>query len=405
MKLLFVSSDKFPPFRVDVLDLFGKEMLELGHKVDWLLQSDADCSCNHETQWRGCKVYVGRTNNADSLFARIQKHCFSILNDLKLFGIVKKSEYDFVLVKDKFIAAMFALLATKRSPSNFIYWLSYPYPEASLYDAQQGTARFPLLYRIRGHVFDVLLYRFILKAAKHVFVQSEQMKRDLIGRGVTAEKMTAVPMGFSTEAFERWQESKADYKSFGEPDIAYLGTMVGTRKMDFMVRVLAKVKAVRPEARLLFVGDGETKADREMIENEAKKLGVDDSVTITGFMPQLEALNIIKSAKVCVSPFYPTPVLNSTSPTKLIEYMALAKAVVVNDHPEQSQVIAESGGGICVAWNEQAFADAILTLLEDEECRTVMGQKGLNYVKANRTYDRIVSPVEKALMEALNTQV
>ncbi len=41
-------------------------------------------------------------------------------------------------------------------------------------------------------------------------------------------------------------------------------------------------------------------------------------------------------------------ILRAASPTKLVEYMAMGKAVVANDHPEQKRVIEESGAGYCV---------------------------------------------------------
>ena len=57
-------------------------------------------------------------------------------------------------------------------------------------------------------------------------------------------------------------------------------------------------------------------------------MGVAASVIFTGQLPRQEALRYVQDADVCVSPFYPTAVLNSTSPTKLVEYMAMGKAVI-----------------------------------------------------------------------------
>ena len=40
LKLLFVSDDKFPPFRVDVSVLFKEKMIGRGHSIDWIMQSE-----------------------------------------------------------------------------------------------------------------------------------------------------------------------------------------------------------------------------------------------------------------------------------------------------------------------------------------------------------------------------
>jgi glycosyltransferase involved in cell wall biosynthesis len=159
------------------------------------------------------------------------------------------------------------------------------------------------------------------------------------------------------------------------------------------VRCLAIVLREWPEASLLLVGAGNQPSDEEEIRAQARKLDVLDRLEITGFRPRKEALGLISEADVCVSPFYPTPILNSTSPTKLIEYMALGRPVVANDHPEQRLVLEQSRAGLCVPYEENAFAGAILHLLNHPEEGEAMGRRGREYVKTHRDYGRIASVV------------
>jgi glycosyltransferase involved in cell wall biosynthesis len=236
----------------------------------------------------------------------------------------------------------------------------------------------------------------------HVFVQSEQMKRDIEREGISGAKMTAVPMGVSLPAMERYRGEQAAYPLGGRA-IVYLGTLQRSRKMDFMIRVLSLVLRDVPQARLYLVGDGDGPGDRRFLDEYADRLGVGASLTITGFLPQTEALRYVKAAEVCVSPFFPTPVLNSTSPTKLIEYMAMRKAVVANDHPEQRQVLEDSGGGICVPYEEDAFANAIVTLLRDPARAEEMGRLGRRYVEEFRDYARIADMLEDKYYELLGS--
>jgi hypothetical protein len=62
------------------------------------------------------------------------------------------------------------------------------------------------------------------------------------------------------------------------------------------------------------------------------RLGLSTAVTVTGFLPMEQAWEFVKQADICFSPLYPIPVLLSTSPTKFIEYMAMAKCIVANEH-------------------------------------------------------------------------
>ncbi len=43
LRILVVSSDTFPPTRVDVAVLFGAELAARGHEIDWILQSEEAC--------------------------------------------------------------------------------------------------------------------------------------------------------------------------------------------------------------------------------------------------------------------------------------------------------------------------------------------------------------------------
>lgn len=399
LNILFLSEDKYPPFRVDVAVLFGKEIIKRGHRIDWILQSENDCEKSYETFWQGSHVWVGKTNNGETRLARLKKHIYSLLIDFKLFGLARHNQYDFIQVKDKFLIALFVVMTASRLKSKFIYWLSYPYPEDYLYKVKTGTARYPIFYFIRGWMLKLLLYRIILPKATHIFVQSEQMKKDVAGHNIPIERMTSVPMGISLESFPYPETEPLPEPLKGLYRIVYIGTLARVRRIDFLIRVLSLVRQENLDAVLYLVGDGDDPTDREAIHKESLRLGMSPYVIITGFLPRNTALAYVANAEVCVSPFAPSPILDSTSPTKLIEYMAMAKPVVANDHPEQSLVIRESQGGLCVPYCEEAFAEAIIKILKDPQAASVMGQQGRRYVEQRRDYKSIADKVESTYMQ------
>jgi glycosyltransferase involved in cell wall biosynthesis len=79
------------------------------------------------------------------------------------------------------------------------------------------------------------------------------------------------------------------------------------------------------------------------------------------------------------------------SPTKAVEYMALGLPVVANDNPDQQQVIAESGAGLCVPMTAEAFANATLALLDDNKLRANMSALGKAYVAQQRSYQQLAN--------------
>ena len=392
LDILFVTSDLFPPFRPAAKAVFAEGLAARGHRIDWLLQAAEPTSRSGEQPFKGGIAYVAATNAGSTRLARLKKHFADAVNDLKVFGLLRRHRYSLVQVKDKYFGALVAITAAKLHGVPVFYWLAYPHGEASLYAASEGVARYRWLYVLRGALQRFVLYRIIMPACAHVFVQSEQMRRDVAEEGVPLESMTAVPSSLNLRDIDA-QAGVTDDAETGPPTVVYLGTLQRERQLDFIVRAHALVVGALPDAQLVFVGSGWMPDDEQLLRGEAERLGVGRNVTITGWLPTREAWQHVRRAALCVSPYLPVPILRSTSPTKLIEYMALGKPVVANDHPEQADVLRASGAGIVCAWSEQEFAAAIVELLMDPQRCKEMGAAGRGYVAEHRTHWAMVELV------------
>jgi glycosyltransferase involved in cell wall biosynthesis len=253
-----------------------------------------------------------------------------------------------------------------------------------------------MLSWLRGTLAQWVLYRWIMPLSHHVFVQSEQMKRDVMARGIAASRLSPVPMGIARRDVRPARAPDAG-KAVSFPAqflVGYLGTLNRQRRLDMLIDMLSLLRGAGVDARLLVVGGGEEPGDDQLLRQRAVELGVDGHVEITGFMPRTQALERMSSVDVGVSPFFPAPTLRSTSPTKLVEYFALGLPVVANDHPEQRLVLRGSRGGICVPWGARHFAKALRLLADaDPEWRRALGERGREWVLGNRTYERIADDV------------
>jgi glycosyltransferase involved in cell wall biosynthesis len=393
LDILFVTSDLFPPFRPAAKAVFAEGLAARGHRIDWLMQAAAPTGASGEQRFKGGTAYVAATNSGTTRLARLRRHLADVRNDLRVFGLLKRHRYSLVQIKDKYLGALPALLAARLRGVPVFYWLAYPHGEASLYAASSGVARYGVLYRLRGMLQRWLLYRVIMPACTHVFVQSEQMRLDVAREGIPLERTTAVPSSLNLRDLDSTEPSAKAAPAAQPPTIVYLGTLLRERQLDFIVRAHARVVAAVPEARLTFVGSGWMPDDEDLLRREAERLGIADRVTITGWLPMAEAWQHVRRAALCVSPYLPVPILRSTSPTKLIEYMALGKPVVANDHPEQADVLRQSGAGLICGWNESEFAAAMIELLKDPVRSAQMGVAGRRFVAEHRTHWAMVELV------------
>lgn len=401
-RLLLMTSDMFPPFRPAAKSIFGDEFAARGHVVDWLLRPDPRHGVEGGARpfGRGT-AYVARTDTGESRRRRFRKHWLAFVNDCRALTLVRRGGYDLVQVKDKYLGALLAIAACKLFGVPLFYWIAFPHSESALYNARNAFARYRWLYLLRGALQKWTLYRLILPCARHVFVQSEQMRRDMAAEGVPIEKMTPVPSSLNLAALDA--SAGGVEKPPNERWIVYLGTLLRQRQLDFLVRVLARVIEREPDARLLFVGKGGMGADERALIEEARRLGVSHAVTITGWLDEARAWDYTRAADVCVSPYAPIPVLRSTSPTKLIEYMALSRPVVASVHPEQTPILRDSGAGLLADWNEDEFAAAIVHVLRHPDDAAEMGRAGRRFVERFRTHRRMADLVEETYARILST--
>lgn len=397
VRIFYSIVDSFPPYRVDVAELFGRCLVNNEIEIEWYMSRDKPGAHGVEL-FEGQKVNLPSRLTSNGFMTKVANKFSYWLCDMS--GLIKClfKPLDLIQVRDKYFSALTGLFIARMKGIKFVYWCSYPFPEHDLESAliERGIRRY--IYLFRGWFGKLALYHVVLPFSDHIFVQSGQMKRDIAAYGVPEEKMTPVPMGVPDRIFTSPQVRDAQIQP---GQIVYIGTLAAVRRMHVLIEAFAEVHASFPDARLVIVGDGDTPWERASLEQLVHRLGLAHVVRFTGFLPIDQAWAIAAAAQFCVSPIYPTLVLNAGSPTKLVEYMALGRPVVCNDHPEQSEIIKESGAGLCVPWGVKEFAGAMAWMLEHPEEAEAMGVKGSAWVAAHRTYPIIAENVWRKYQEIL----
>lgn len=386
MRLYYSVVDPFPAYRADVAELFAVELPKLGLHTEWFMASPG-AQVGKADIFADQVVHLPWPVKRSSTLLR--KLAYWISDALALMAL-SAQHVDAVQCRDKYWGSLVGLAVARLRGLPFFYWCSYPFPEHDAISANQQTGLRRIMGRAKAAVRFGLLYKWICQRADHVFVQSERMRSDMHTYGVPLDKMTPVPMGVSARVFD-WVKTNRVKVVPGR--VVYLGTLAAVRQLGMLLDAFQAVKKAMPGSQLMFVGDGDAPAERQSLLDKARSMGLQDDVVFTGFVPMDDAWRLSASAAVCLSPFFPTPILASTSPTKLVEYLALGRPVVCNDHPEQSQIIRESGAGLCVAWSAPAFAQAIVRLLLDPYAAEGMAAKGPDWVARNRSYPIIAKAV------------
>lgn len=397
MRLFYFVADVFPAWRVDLVELFCVQLRQRGMETVWSIRRDGP-GVFVSSDMYGQTAILPFSLGKNGVAAKVLNRLLEPLSELLIFlHLLFGRHYDIIQVRDdRYTAALFALLAARLRGARFTYWLSFPFPEHDLAMACEVTGMRRVFLRLRGGIARWWLYRVVLPAADHVFVQSPKMKENIAHMGIPATKMTPVPMGVPPRLLD-WLGATRGEVVPGR--IIYLGSLAANRKLEILVEAFAHVRQTFPHTTLVFVGEGDFPHERAKLERLVAEKGLADAVMFTGFIPMEQAWQWVATAEVCASPIAPCDTLAMASPTKLIEYMACGKPVVVNNHPEQTQIMMECRVGELVPWSAEGFAEGIRRLLSDPGQAAARAANGPGWVRAHRTYDQIAECVMARYLE------
>ncbi|MEH2174616.1 MULTISPECIES: glycosyltransferase family 4 protein [unclassified Nostoc] len=156
--------------------------------------------------------------------------------------------------------------------------------------------------------------------------------------------------------------------------IGYMGVMGEPEGIDYLLRMVYYIvhKKNRSDIHFMLIGSGPM---AEKLKDLSKELEVNEFVEFTGFKQGEELLERLSSCDVCVEPS-PTSAYNENcTMNKILEYMAMGKAIVQFDLREGRRS-AQEASLYAKPNDEVEFAEKILELLDSPERRQKIGAEG-----------------------------
>jgi len=387
-RLLIVARDMYPPFRVDVTELFG---VFLGRWLDltWLMRRD-DYGPAAVVEASPAERFVLPSRHPGPL-SGVRTRLSWFWTSLAQVARAGAGGFDLVQVRDIPIGGVWFLLAARIARKPFVYWMSFPVLEGYRERARNpgdGEGALITLYRRAYYAVGRFVQcRLVLRFADFIFVQSEIMRQEVSAKGIEADKIMPVPMAVNVARYNPVAIAPTgDPRLAGRKVVVYVGSLEPQRQPLMMIDALAAVARDEPAATLVLVGDRDPET-AEAMSARARDRGVEDRIIYTGRLPLEEALAYVARADVCLALYPVTDLLVSGTPTKLVEYLAMGRPVVGNPHPYQSEVIEATGAGIVADMTPEAFAAAVVSLLRDAEGANARAAAAPAWIRTNLSYE------------------
>jgi len=222
---------------------------------------------------------------------------------------------------------------------------------------------------------------FLYRSCEHIVVVTPAFRDDLVSKwAVPSEKISIVENGVETDLFTPdggGDGAKSTLGIQGRFVVSYIGTLGLAHGLSTVLEGAAQLQAALPEVVFLFVGEG---ADKERLASLAQ----DKRLSNVLFLPQQpreKVPSIIRASDLCLVPLRKADVFKTVIPTKMLEFMACGRPVVLGVDGQARQVLDQAQAGVFVEpENQVALVKAIKHLYQDSTLRQTLGRNGRNYI-------------------------
>jgi len=215
----------------------------------------------------------------------------------------------------------------------------------------------PSLYK---HFSTNYLNIFLTKYVDYLVLPTERML-EIFRRAFPHlfYKMIHIPSSIDTELFT--PSRKTPY-----PTIAFIGSLSYGRGAEILPAIIRKVVRSFSEVRFLIAGSGTLKSQ---IEKTVNAMQLKKYVDFIGNVDFLDIPKIFGSCWIGLS-LYPTETLYPVDVLKALAYMSLGVPLVSSTYIEEAKEVS-----IKVPFSAEKFAEAILSLIKNEELRSILSKK------------------------------
>jgi glycosyltransferase involved in cell wall biosynthesis len=233
----------------------------------------------------------------------------------------------------------------------------------------------------------------VLKSADSIVAISNELKEDLMLRGISEDKITIVPNGIErgssnieSSRFESIQ-NKLDELD-GEITVGYIGSLRELEGVDMTVDAVSELFKKGHDVKF-FCLTGSNGQDE--LRQRSNNLGLKARSLITGPVPHLEVKQYYDLIDIFVVSRPDYPVTRTVTPLKPFEAMAQSLPVVVTNLPALTEIVENSVTGIVTENNDlPSLVESIEKLIQDSELREILGKQAKLWVEEERSWDNLV---------------
>ncbi|TWU06968.1 2-deoxystreptamine glucosyltransferase [Symmachiella macrocystis] len=242
----------------------------------------------------------------------------------------------------------------------------------------------PQCFRMGSHWLKQIFTQFTLRTdlchAAFVHAMSEDEEQAILS-WLPENRIHVIPHGIAIPEINDDNSRQELYARFpelrGKRVLLFLGRIAAIKRPEVAVRAMAQLRLDFPDSVLLIAGHdaGHLSETRDAVES----CGLTDDIVFSGFLS-----GRLKQAALTVADVFVLPSIHENFGVAVVEAMAHGTPVVVTPEVATHVFVDNSGAGLTVPGNADAFAEAIARILSANPME--MGLRGRQYVEKHLTW-------------------
>jgi glycosyltransferase involved in cell wall biosynthesis len=173
------------------------------------------------------------------------------------------------------------------------------------------------------------------------------------------------------------------------PIVLYTGTFEAYQGLDLLYAAMARIRNIRPDARLVLAGGRPEQVARA--RGQAKAAGIADVTIFTGERPAAEIPAYLLASDVLVSPRS----RGTNTPLKIYQYLRSGKPIVATRLLTHTQVLSDRTA-ILTDVTPEAFAAGVLRGLDDRAESDAIGRRARELADTKYSYEAYLEKTRQA---------
>jgi len=248
--------------------------------------------------------------------------------------------------------------------------------------------------------------RWLPRHADAVTVASRTLQTQVWGFGVEPERVVYLPNGPDTDLLnqaEVTREEKSALRAklgvYDAPLALYLGHIPHGSDLDLALDALTLIRDRLPGARLVIAGVGD---GLPALQAHAQRVGVADQVVFPGWIERDKAHLFLAAADVALNPYRDTLINRAKCAGKVVQAMALGRAMVTSRLGENLTYIEQGRSGLLTEPGDaDDLARALLQALSYREWAAELGRGAKQRIWATFDWRTRIDQLEGAYRIAL----